>query len=150
LEVATLVSGNYSGWTSDLVLVGSQLQPPGKTRAEHEAMVRKIGKVRQRRYIADGPIKMLTSFFAVTKGLDNIQMVYYDGTKSGLNDAIWAPRFLLPMVDTLLRAVDTGTYMSNMDIGKMFLNFVLHESMQVLCGVDLTKYFGEGEVLWER
>jgi hypothetical protein len=58
----------------------------------------------------------------------------YDGTKSGLNDVIWVPRFLLSMVDTLLRAVDYGTYMSNMDICEMFLNFVLHESMQALCG----------------
>jgi hypothetical protein len=40
--------------------------------------------------------------------------------------------------------------MSDMDIGEMFLNFVLHESMQALCGVDLTNYFGEGEMLWER
>jgi hypothetical protein len=124
-------------------------QPPGKTKAEHEAMVKKIGKVRKRRYIEKGPIESLTSFFAVPKGMDDIRMVY-DGTKSGLNDVIWVPRFPLPTVDTLLRAVDVGTYMSDMDIGEMFLNFVLHESMQALCGVDLTNYFGEGEVLWER
>jgi hypothetical protein len=74
----------------------------------------------------------------------------YDGTKPGLNDVIWVPRFSLPTVDTLLRAVDFCTYMSDMDIGKMFLNFVLHELMQALCGVDLTNYFGEGKVLWER
>ncbi len=42
-----------------------------------------------------------------------------------------------------------------MDIGEMFLNFVLHESMQALCGVDLTQFFGEKDehgkpvVLWE-
>jgi hypothetical protein len=53
-------------------------------------------------------------------------------------------------VDTLLRAVQPGTYMSDMDIGEMFLNFVLHESMQALCGVDLTNLLGEGKVLWER
>ena len=74
----------------------------------------------------------------------------YDGTKAGLNEVIWVPRFPLPTVDMLMRAVDTDTYTSNPDIGEMFLNFVLHESMQALCGVDLTNYFGEGEVLWER
>jgi hypothetical protein len=87
-------------------------------------MVKKIGKVRKRRYIPAGPIESLTSFFAVPKGLDDIRMVY-DGTKLGLNEAIWVPQFLLPMVDTLLRAVEPGTYMSDMDIGEMFLNFLL-------------------------
>jgi hypothetical protein len=111
-------------------------------------MVKKIGKVRKRRYIEKGPIESLTSFFAVPKGLDDIRMVY-DGTKSGLNKVIWVPRFPLPTVETLLRAVESGTFMSEMDIGEMFLNFVLHESMQALCGVDLTHYFGEGKVLWE-
>jgi hypothetical protein len=47
-------------------------QPPGKTKAEHDAMVRKIGKVQDRRYILKGPIESLTSFFAVPKGLDDI------------------------------------------------------------------------------
>jgi hypothetical protein len=60
-------------------------QLPGKTRAEHEAMVRKIGKVRKRRYISTGPIESSTSFFAVPKGLDDIRMVY-DPTKSGLDE----------------------------------------------------------------
>jgi len=32
----------------------------------------------------------------------------------------------------------------------MFLNFVLRETMQSLCGIDLTKIFGKGKVLWER
>jgi hypothetical protein len=64
---------------------------------------------------------------------------------------IWVPTFLLPTgVNTLSRAVDTATFMSNMDIGEMFLNFVVHKSMQALCGVDLMDYFGEDTVLWER
>jgi hypothetical protein len=50
----------------------------------------------------------------------------YNGTKSGLNDSIWVPWFPLPTVDTHLRAVETGTWMSNMDIGEMFLNFLFH------------------------
>jgi hypothetical protein len=48
--------------------------------------------------------------------------------------------------------------MGDMDIGEMFLNFVLHESMQALCGVDLTEFFGDQKsgsdgkpkLLWER
>jgi hypothetical protein len=80
----------------------------------------------------------------------------YDGTRSGLNDSIWVPRFPLPTVNTMLRAVDKSTFMG-MDIGEMFLNFVLHESMQALCGgVDLTKFFGAKNgsdkklLLWEK
>jgi hypothetical protein len=74
----------------------------------------------------------------------------YDGTKSGLNDALWVPSFSLPTVDTMLRAVTYDTVMSDFDIGDCFLNFVMHETLQALCGVDLTLYFGEGQLLWER
>jgi hypothetical protein len=48
------------------------------------------------------------------------------------------------------------TFMSDMDIGEIFLNFILHESMQALCGVDLTQCFGEKDEsnktvwLWEK
>jgi hypothetical protein len=78
----------------------------------------------------------------------------YDGTASGLNDAIWVPQFSLPTAATHLRALDAGYQMADVDIGEMFLNFVLHESMQSLCGVDLSDLFidemGEKKVLWER
>jgi hypothetical protein len=46
--------------------------------------------------------------------------------------------------------------MSDMDIGEMFLNFALHKSMQALCYVGLTQYFGGEDafgkpiMLWER
>jgi hypothetical protein len=45
--------------------------------------------------------------------------------------------------------------MANNDVGEMFLNFILHESVQALSGVNLTKYFPDGvlkktSVLWER
>lgn len=118
-------------------------------------MIDKLRKVRKRRYVEPGEVFSLTSFFAVPKGVEDIRMVY-DGTKSGLNDNIWVPRFPLPTINTHLRAVDGDTCMSDMDIGEMFLNFILHESMQALCGVDLTQYFGERDEsnkllpLWEK
>jgi hypothetical protein len=34
--------------------------------------------------------------------------------------------------------------MGDNDMGEMFLNFILHESVQALCGVDLTCYFPDG------
>jgi hypothetical protein len=81
-------------------------------------------------------------------------MVYY-GTKSGLNKLLWAPWFPLLTVVSLLRCVDPGTWMADNDVREMFLNFVLHESVQALCGIDLTKYFLDGipkgtQVFWER
>ena len=67
----------------------------------------------------------------------------YDGTKSGLNDAIWVPSFWLPTVRTLLRMVTFETWMSDLDVGEMFLNFILHSSLRPYCGVDLTQFFPE-------
>jgi hypothetical protein len=132
-------------------------QPPGSTPQIHKQMKSKISKVRDRRYVQPSPeIQSLISFFAVPKGEDDVRMVY-DGTKSGLNDCIWVPRFPIPTVGTHLRAVEAGTHIGDMDVGEMFLNFVLHESMQALCGVDLTEFFGEisevngnPKLLWEH
>jgi hypothetical protein len=42
-------------------------------------------------------VSSLTSFFAVPKGTAGIRVVY-DATRSGLNDAIWAPNFFLPTI----------------------------------------------------
>jgi hypothetical protein len=43
--------------------------------------------------------------------------------------------------------------MADLDIGKMFLNFVLHSDLRNLGGVDLTEHtddVGElGQVIWE-
>ena len=74
----------------------------------------------------------------------------YDGTKLGLNDAMWVPRFLLLIVNRVLRAVESSMVMGDIDMNEMFLIFILHESVQALCGVDLTKCFRKGKVLRER
>ena len=78
------------------------------------------------------------------KGIEDVRMAY-DGTKLGLNDAILVPHLFpyLPTVNMILWVVDKHTFMRDMDIGEMFLNFILHESMQALGGVDLTECFGE-------
>ena len=95
-----------------------------------------------RRYLEEGLVHSLTSFFAVPKGEDDIRMVY-DGTRSGLNDAMFAPWFPLPTVEQLLRVVETESYMGDIDVGEMFLNFVMHKSLRIFCGVDVTPYFPE-------
>ena len=117
---------------------------------------RKIGKVRNRGYIAKGFVRSLIRYFAVPKGDNDIRLVY-DGTSSGFNHSVWAPSFRLPTVEMLLRAVGPNTWMGDIDIGEMFLNFPLHESAQTYCGVDLTTLFPEEIMtdnsngkLWER
>jgi hypothetical protein len=71
-------------------LIPQRLEP---NLALCKAMKEKLGKVRCMGYLAPGEIKSLTSFFAVPKGDSDIGMVY-DGTKSDLNDAMWAPLVL--------------------------------------------------------
>jgi hypothetical protein len=124
-----------------------------KDRDTLEKVVKKIAKVRKRKYIAPGHVWSLTDFFCVPKGDKDIRMVY-NGTSSGLNDVLWVPSFPLPTVDTLLRSVHPDTWMADTDLGEMFLNFVLHESLRELAGVDVTHYQGAGAEgqgpCWER
>jgi hypothetical protein len=113
-------------------------------------VVEKLAKVRKRGYIGPGFVESLTAFFGVPKGEDDIRLVY-DGSVSGLNISIWVPRFFLPTIRTHLRAVDENTFMADVDVGEMFLNFILHKDLRALAGVDLSHYF-EGEKdgpLWE-
>jgi hypothetical protein len=100
----------------------------------------KLDKVQKWGYISPGMVKSLTAFFEVPKGEDDIRLVY-DGLVSGLNLSIWVPRFFLPTIRTHLRAVDEDMYMADVDIGEMFLNFILHRELQSLAGVNLTNCF---------
>ncbi len=100
----------------------------------------KLQKVIDRGYLENSElIVSLTSFFSVPKGETDIRMVY-DGTKCGLNGSVWVPTFYMPTLTSHLRAVVEGTHMCDVDIGEMFLNFMLHPTLRILCGVDLTNY----------
>jgi hypothetical protein len=61
------------------------------------------------------------------------------------------PRFVLPTLNTHLRYVEAGTFLADIDVGEMFLNFILHEPARVYAGVDLTSHFplAGGSTLWE-
>lgn len=134
----------------DGVPVFFQSQPPLYRRAQKpernprlkELILKKLNKVRHRGYITPDVVVALTAFFAVPKGEDDIRMVY-DGSVSGLNDAIWVPTFTLPTAATHLRAVEPGTHMADLDIGEMFLNFMLHEQVRPYAGVDVTHLVGD-------
>ena len=114
-----------------------------------ELMVEKIVKVKRRNYIGKwGSILNLSHYFPVPKGENDRRMVY-DLTESGLNAALWAPRFWMP---TMLNVVDCATHASwfgDVDVGEMFLNFSLDIKMRRYCGVDISLMAEDGSKLWE-
>jgi len=117
------------------------------------AVRNKLATVRNKGYISKGSVASLTSYFCVPKGDQDIHMVY-NATKSKLNSCLWAPNFGLPTVDILTRNISCESWMGDLDIGEMFLNFCLHPDLQPFCGVDLKPYFlserGPSKTLWER
>jgi hypothetical protein len=117
-------------------------QPDTKDPKVKAAMTRKLQTVREGAHLVAAFVVSLTSFFGVPKGDDDIRMVY-DGTKSGVNDAVWVPSFWFPTATTLLKMVTFETWMSDLDVGEMFLNFILHASLHPHCGVDLAHFFPE-------
>jgi len=156
---ATLFYWRWPAWYRDTVVLGlpvhfqkeftpkRQPQPDEKDPLVKLKQGIKLGKVIERRYVAKGnEVEDWTSFFSVPKGADDIRMVY-DASRSGLNAALWVPGFPLPTTNTHLRSVEPGTWLADLDIGEMFLNFPLHESLRTLCGVDLSQY---GEILAGR
>jgi hypothetical protein len=113
-----------------------------KDKEMAEKMVEKLKDVLEKGYLEEGKVTALMFFFTVEKN-DDIRMVY-DGTKSGLKDATWAPWFPLPIVEDLLDAVEPGTFMGDNDVGEMFLNFIMHSDLRELCGIDLTDFMPGG------
>ena len=109
-----------------------------KEEDKREKLKKKVAKPVLRGYISDGYVKSLTGFFQVPKGEDDIRVVY-DASKSGLNDALWAPNFFLPTVDTVLRSSGLTTFYGDIDLGEMFLNYFLDEKLRPYAGVDLTE-----------
>jgi hypothetical protein len=69
----------------------------------------------------------------------------YNGTYSGLNDWLWVPWFPLPTITTLARAEEVGTHMGDLEVGEMFLNFILELKERVRAGVDLTHFIAFSE-----
>ena len=111
----------------------------------------KIGKVVNRRYLVftEEPIKSFIKFFAVPKGESDIRMVY-DATANKLNDCVWVPTFWLPTIDTLVRGLDAKSWMTDRDVGDMFLNYPLHRGVSPFTGVDLSSLYDNPEDVGPR
>ena len=100
-------------------------------------MNNKVDKVRKRLYIEPGTVLSTTHMFYVCKCFNGIRMVY-NGTSFGLNLALWAPHFGLPIVQHTFRALLPGYSQCDMDVGEMFLNFPLHPDLRPFVGVYVT------------
>ncbi len=93
----------------------------------------------QRIYLGPGGVKSLVSYFSVPKGEDDVRVVF-QGSKSRLNAALWAPPFALPTIDSLLPMLEVGTSQGDIDMGEMFYNYLLDPTIRPYCGVDTNPY----------
>lgn len=141
MEIQELVRDGQTPW-----LTGNFprfLKPQQKLRAmevqEREAA--KVLLVRVKNYIETGDVNSLTHFFLVPKAKGTDICMVYNGTSSGLNSVLWALHFFLPTMSAQLRALKEGTYMGDMDIREMFLNFMLHEFLRAVWGGRLIHSF---------
>lgn len=116
----------------------TQMRPARRPTPEKAAQLGpKIDKVRLRNYIVGGRVSNLTDFFDVPKGDEDIRVVY-NGTSSGLNEALWAPGFFLPNADSAARLLMFYSFTVDADLGEMFLNFPMDPAIQPFAGVDLS------------
>ena len=129
-------------WIPGKLATARKAQALVKDSTTRSLMASKISKVINRGYIKRGNVKSLIKYFSVPKGSDDVRMVY-DGTASGFNESIWVPNFGLPTIDTLIRGTGPSTWMVDLDIGDMFLNFMLHWKARSFVGIDITNIFPE-------
>ena len=101
-----------------------------------ESLVHPLSYDEHRAYIASGYIASLTGCFGVPK-VDDIRLVY-DASKSKLNDALWAPNFMLPDIDSVLNNCTLTSWFGDIDLGEMFLNYFLDPKLRPYAGVDVT------------
>lgn len=91
-----------------------------------------------KRYISEGYVESLSTFFCVPKGESDIRIVY-DMTKCGLNAPLWSPRFYLPTPDAVFDAIEYSSWMGDIDQGEMFLNYPADPELVSYLGVDVTE-----------
>ena len=108
----------------------------------HEKILSKVVKALKRSYLVpvhSQSLNSLIDYFAVDKAGSDIRVVF-NGTSCGLNDAVWAPNFWLPTADSMSRSIGFNYKFVDLDLGEMFLNFPLHQSLQNYSGVDITPF----------
>jgi hypothetical protein len=68
---------------------------------------------------------------------------FFDGTKSELNAALWAPWFSLLTYSSLTSIIEPGTLLGYTDNGEIFLNCLMEKSICPFAGFDLTSFLGK-------
>lgn len=91
--------------------------------------------------MADNPddTKSLIDYFYVPKATD-IRPVY-NGASCGINRALWAPNFWLPIAKAALWLLGVGYFSVDIDLGEFFLNFPFPELLRQYSGIDLTPFW---------
>ena len=74
-----------------------------------------------------------------------------NGTVCRMNKIVWAPHFGLSTVRQTLRSLLTGYSQCDLDIGEMFINFLLNDTMEEMSGVDVQHVHSKSgaDAVWE-
>lgn len=97
----------------------------------------KLDGMLRRTYLEEGFVESKVHFFGVLlKGDDDIRVVF-DGTSSGLSEALWAPNFYLPTSQAAATLLTFSTWMADVDLGEMFHNFPMPERIRKYSGVEV-------------
>jgi hypothetical protein len=89
-------------------------------------------------------VKLLIKYFIVPTGEDDIRMVY-NATANKFNECVWVPTFWLLTIDLLVRELDKNSWMTDHNIGDMFLNFQRNKLVVPFTGMDLSTLYGGHE-----
>ena len=83
----------------------------------------------------------LIDYFAVPKAQD-VRLVL-NGSSCGLNKSVWAPNFWLLTSISMTRVLGYNYKVVGIDLGEMFLNFLLDPKLSYYSGMDLTPFKAE-------
>jgi hypothetical protein len=112
--------------------------------AEDWMRIKAAGKMKKlilRRYIVSvdrEAVRVAIPMLVVPKTLipPDIRLVL-SLTECGVNPSVYVPSFALPTCDTLIKRVEAGDYMADMDVGEMFHNFMMHPTERMYHGLDI-------------
>ena len=119
-------------------LPSSQSKPSKGVSLPHlKLMASKVEVMLNRGYLEEGFVRSNVHYFSVPKGEDDIRVVF-DGTSSGLNNALWAPNFYLPNSQSASLLLTFSSWMADVDFGEMFHNFFVAPKIRKYSGIDIT------------